>query len=197
MKNILKIRFFIVLCIDFVISAASINISIFLRLGDFLINSYETLIAAILVPVTFYFFKIYKTSWRYFSLLDMWTLIRACLVANIFIFISIFIFNRLEMIPRLVIVFNFFSLSVITCAARIIYRSLFEKFSSEAKKLKEDTIPVLLVGTEENSDAFIRGTEKKNSTYKAIGIISQNQINNNEYLIRGIPILPAYGIPKM
>ena len=36
---------------------------------------------------------------------------------------------------------------------------------------------------------FIRGTERKNSSYKAIGIISQSNINNKNYLIRGTPIL--------
>ena len=92
MTKFVNKRFLIVLLIDFIVGAVSINFSGFIRLGDFYtVNSYETLLAAILVPVTFLFFKIYKTSWRYFSLLDMWTLVRTCLIANIFIFISIFI----------------------------------------------------------------------------------------------------------
>ena len=110
----IKIRFLIVLLIDFSIGIISINLSGFIRLGDFFINSYEAIIAAIVVPITFYFFKIYKTSWRYFSLLDKSALIRVCLIANIFIFISIFILNRLEMTPRLVIFLNFFYLSILT-----------------------------------------------------------------------------------
>ena len=189
MIGLIKIRFLIVLLIDFYISIISINLAGFLRLGEFFINSYETIIAAIVVPITFYFFNIYKTSWRYFSLSDMWSLIRVCLIANIFIFISIFILNRLEMIPRFVIVINFFSLAVITCGARIIYRSVFEKFNFDISKRKEDSISVLLVGNEENADDFIRGTERKNSSYKAIGIISENKRVNKEYLIRGVPVL--------
>ena len=189
MIHLIKIRFLIVLLIDFFISIISINLAGFLRLGEFFINSYEAVIAAIVVPITFYFFKIYKTSWRYFSLLDMWSLIRVCLIANIFIFISIFILNRLEMIPRLVILLNFFSLSVLTCGARIVYRSMFEKLNLDISNRKEGSIPVLLVGSEENADDFIRGTERKNSSYKAIGIISEGKINNKEYLIRGVPVL--------
>jgi len=189
MMRLIKIRFLIVLLIDFFISILSINLSGFLRLGEFFINSYEVIIAAIVVPITFYLFKIYKTSWRYFSLLDMWSLIRVCLIANIFIFISIFIINRLEMIPRLVILLNFFSLSVLTCGARIIYRSMYEKLNLDISKKKEGIIPVLLVGSEESADDFIRGTERKNSSYKAIGIISENKLNTKEYLIRGVPVL--------
>ena len=75
-------------------------------------------------------------------------------------------------------------MAVITCGARIIYRSVFEKFNFDISKRKEDSISVLLVGNEENADDFIRGTERKNSSYKAIGIISENKINNKEYLIR-------------
>ena len=90
MINLIKKRFLIVLLIDFFISGISINLSGFIRLGNFYAtNSQETVIAALVVPITFFVFKIYKTSWRYFSLLDMWSLIRVCLVANIFIFISI------------------------------------------------------------------------------------------------------------
>ena len=189
MINMIKIRFLIVLLIDLFISIISINLAAFLRLGEFFINSYEVIIAAIVVPITFYFFKIYKTSWRYFSLLDMWSLIRVCLIANIFIFISIFILNRLEMIPRLVILLNFFSLSALTCGARIVYRSMFEKLNLDISNRKKGSIPVLLVGSEENADDFIRGTERKNSSYKAIGIISEDKTNNKEYLIRGVPVL--------
>ncbi len=189
MIHLLKIRFLIVLLVDFIISIASIYLAGYLRLGNFFINSYESIIAAIVVPITFYFFKIYKTSWRYFSLPDMWSLIGVCLIANIFIFISIFILNRLEMIPRLMIVLNFLSLSVLTCGARIVYRSMFEKLNLGISKKKEGSLPVLLVGSEENADDFIRGTERKNSSYEAIGIISANKINNKEYLIRGVPVL--------
>ncbi len=190
MTNLIKKRFLIVLLIDFCIGAVSINLSGFIRLGNFYaINSYETLIAAITVPSTLFIFKVYKNSWRYFSLVDMWSLIRVCLVANIFIFISIFILNRLDMTPRLVIVLNFFTLSVLACGARIIYRSLFEKFLLDSKAKNKNNIPVLLVGSEENADSFIRGTERKNSPYKVLGIISQNNIIDKNYLIRGVPVL--------
>ena len=190
MINLIKKRFLIVLLIDFFISGISINLSGFIRLGNFYAtNSQETVIAALVVPITFFVFKIYKTSWRYFSLLDMWSLIRVCLVANIFIFISIFILNRLEMTPRLVIILNFFFLSALLCGARIIYRSLFEKFFLDANIRNKDNIPVLLVGSEENADVFIRGTERKNSPYRVSGIISQNNLIDKNYLIRGIPVL--------
>ena len=190
MNNLINIRFLAVLLIDFIIGGVSINLSSYIRLGSFYaVSSYDTFIAAFVVPFIFSFFKIYKTSWRYFSLLDMWSLIRVCMVANIFIFICIFILNRLDMTPRLVIVLNFFTLSILACATRIIYRSGFEKFFLDANSKNKDGIPVLLIGSEENADAFIRGTERNNSPYKPLGIISQSSIIDKNYLIRGTPIL--------
>ena len=68
MLSLIKIKFFILLLIDFILSAISINISSFIRLGDvYSANSLETLIAAIKVPTNFFIFQIYKTSWRNFS----------------------------------------------------------------------------------------------------------------------------------
>ena len=190
MRNLVNIRFLVVLLIDFVIGGLSVNLSSYVRLGSFYtVSSYETLIAALVVPSIFLFFKIYKTSWRYFSLLDMWSLIRICMVANIFIFICIFILNRLGMTPRLVIVLNFFTLSILACATRIIYRSAYEKLFLDANAKNKDGIPVLLVGSVGNADAFIRGTERNNSPYKPLGIISQSNITEKNYLIRGTPVL--------
>ena len=99
------------------------------------------------------------------------------------------------MTPRLVIILNFVTLSLLACGARIVYRSVFEKFFLEANTKDKDDIPVLLVGSEENADAFIRGTERKYSPYKVAGIISQSDIITKNYLIRGTPVLGNIDIP--
>ena len=94
-------------------------------------------------------------------------------MANICIFIVIFIFNRLENIPRLVIVYNFMTMLIITSSARVTYRIIIEKFSySDKGNIKK--IPVLLLGFGDNADSFIRAAEKKNSVYKVIGLIIEN-----------------------
>ncbi|MDA9559004.1 polysaccharide biosynthesis protein, partial [Alphaproteobacteria bacterium] len=118
----------------------------------------------------------------------LWFLVKACLIVNIFIFLILFIFNRLENIPRLVIILNFFILTFGTGASRIIYRTIFEKFSL-LNSYSTGKIPVLLIGSVDNADSFIRATERNSSIYKVIGIVNDENIVNKEFLIRGIPIL--------
>ena len=188
MKNLIKLKLTVVIMLDFFSSILSINIANYLRI-DYLEKIYlETIIAGIILPVIFYSFNIYKRPWRYISISDIWPIFKSCLLANLFIFIIIFIFNRLENIPRLVIVYNFITLLIITSSARIIYRIIIEKFSYSNKEMTEK-IPILLLGFGDNADSFIRAAEKKNSVYKVLGIITDNDSEHEELFIRGVKVL--------
>ena len=187
MNNYIYIKIYIVIFLDILSSIISLNLASFLRNNSFAILPIETILAAIILPSLFYFFGIYKRPWRYFSLSDLWYILKITFLANAFIFISIFIFNRLENIPRLVILFNFFTLVSITCAIRIIYRSIFESFSISSEGITKK-IPVVFLGIGDNSETFIRSTQRKNNIYKVIGLISKGP-EFRKALIRGVPVL--------
>ena len=188
MKKIVNIKFFIVILIDFIISGLSLNVSNYIRIHYLEALTIETIFACILVPIIFFILGVYKRSWKYFSISDLWSLVKACLIANIFIFLIIFIFNRLDNIPRLVIILNFFTLTFGSGGSRIIYRTIFERFSFLVSN-STGKIPVLLIGSVDNADSFIRATDRKSSVYKVIGIVNEESKINKEFLIRGIPVL--------
>ena len=129
MKNFLNLKIIIAIVIDLMLSGLAINISSYIRLNFFEVIKVETISASLLLPIVFIFLGIYKRPWKYFSIDDLWSLVKACLLANILIFLAIFIFNRLENIPRLVTILNLFMLVFITSSTRIIYRTIFEKFT--------------------------------------------------------------------
>lgn len=181
-------KIFIVITLDLLLSVFALNLSVYIRINYFDLFTIETVIAALIVPLTFYFFNIYKRPWRYFAISDLWFLVRTCLLANIFLFIIVFIFNRLDNIPRLVILLNFFTLTCSTCSARIIYRSIIEKLSNSLNN-KVKKIPILFAGTGDDADSFIRDTERKNSVYKVVGLISENKKYFEKFFIRGVPVL--------
>ncbi len=188
MKNIINKNFFIVILIDLIISGMSLNISNYIRINYLEALTLETIFACLLVPIIFFILGVYRRSWKYFSISDLWALVKACLIANICIFLIIFIFNRLDNIPRLVIILNFFTLTFIAGGSRIIYRTIFERFSFLGSNAT-DKIPVLLIGSVDNADSFIRVTERKSSVYKVSGIINEESNINKEFLIRGTPVL--------
>ena len=188
MKNFLNIKTIIAIIIDLILAGLAINISNYIRL-NFLENiKVETICASLLLPAVFIFIGIYKRPWKYFSIDDLWSLVKACILANIFIFLTIFIFNRLDNIPRLVIILNLFTLVFFTGGIRIIYRTILEKFVflSSSDKTR---IPTLLIGAGDNADFFIRATERTNSIYNVIGILNQDHNKAKELLIRGVPVL--------
>jgi len=50
--------------------------------------------------VVYYYFRLYRSIWRYFSILDIINLAKAVFVANLSIILAIFIYNRFEGYPR-------------------------------------------------------------------------------------------------
>ena len=187
MKNFLNLKIIIAIVIDFILSGIAINISNYIRLSFFEVIKVETISACLFLPVVFIFLGIYKRPWKYFSIDDLWSLVKACLLANILIFLAIFIFNRLDNIPRLVTILNLFTLVFLTGSARIIYRTIFEKFAFLSSS--ETRIPTLLIGAGDNADFFIRATERTDSIYNVIGIIDLDHNKIKELLIRGVSVL--------
>ena len=188
MKNFLNLKIIIAIVIDLILSGLAINISNYIRLNFYDLIKVETISACLLLPLVFISLGIYKRPWKYFSIDDLWSLVKACLLANILIFLVIFIFNRLENIPRLVTILNLFILVFVTGSIRIIYRTIFEKFAflSYSDKTR---IPTLLIGAGDNADLFIRATERTDSIYNVIGILDIDQNKTKEFLIRGVSVL--------
>jgi len=188
MKNFLNFKIIIAILIDSIVAGLAINISNYIRLNFLEDIRVETVCASLLLPLVFIFIGIYKRTWKYFSIDDLWSLVKACILANILTFLTIFIFNRLDNIPRLVIILNLFTLVFFTGGIRIVYRTIFEKFiflySSDKAR-----IPTLLIGAGDNSDFFIRANERTNSIYNVIGILNLDHNKNKEFLIRGVPVL--------
>ena len=188
MKSFLNIKIFLAIIIDFILAGIALNISNYIRLNHLEDIRLETLCASFILPIIFIFLGIYKRPWKYFSIMDLWVLVKAWLYANILIFLSIFIFNRLDNIPRLVIILNLFTLVFCLGSIRITYRTLSEKFAFISSETNQ-RIPILLIGTGDTADSFIRGSERQNSNYKVIAIVHLDDNKNKELLIRGVPVL--------
>ncbi len=181
-------KLFLALILDGIVGLVSLYLAYWLRLNDIITSWEEILCAIFCTPITFYFLGVYRRSWRYTSTSDIWHLIRVNIAAVIFLFISLFIINRLENLPRLVLVINYFISITLTCGSRFIYRSFLEYMPF----LNSDSIrkiPIVLIGNRDNADSFIRAAHKPNGSYQVIGLIEQRKLNKERNLIRGVPVL--------
>ena len=188
MKKYINIKVFIAILIDFFLGGLSLYIANYIRLNYLEDIRIEVVISSFLLPVIFIVLGIYKRSWKYFSILDLWSFVKACLIANTLTFLFIFILNRMENIPRLVVILNFFTLIFLTGGARVIYRTLYERFSF-LLSYTQNRIPILLIGDNDNAEFFIRASERTSGLYKLLGIVNENDKENKDFLIRGVPLL--------
>ena len=154
MKKYINIKVLTAILIDFILGGLSLYIANYIRLNYVEYINLEVSVSSLVLALTFIFFGIYKRSWKYFSILDLWSLIKACLIANIITFLFVFILNRMENIPRLAIILNFFTLIFLTGGIRVVYRTIFERFSFLLSHT-QNRIPILLIGESDNTEFFI------------------------------------------
>jgi FlaA1/EpsC-like NDP-sugar epimerase len=164
---------------DTVMAAASLVLSLYLRLGDALfgyllpdIHLTVIMFTAIAVSV-FVSMRLYRGLWRFASMQDLITLTKAATIALAIFYLALFLYNRLEGMPRSVPFIHWMVLLVLLGGPRFAYRIIKDRMVGRSFTLRDDRrIPVLLVGANENTEHFLRDTERNaHASYRAVGII--------------------------
>ncbi len=165
---------------DTIMAALSFILSLYLRLGEaFLAQTqpYLLLGTAVFTLICVGFFlrmRLYKGIWRYASLSDLLAIIRAATL-SILVFVPVlFLLTRLEGYPRSALVINWLLLVMLLGAPRLIYRIVRDRgFHLDLTKLTDDRVPVLLVGSGDQAELFIRNSLHKDELpYRVVGIVA-------------------------
>lgn len=184
---------------DIVMAALSFYIALYLRVGQDMatITPYWregmalfTLVAA----VVFVGMRLYKSLWRYTSLKELVDIMKAVSVALLAFLLILFVFIRLEGMPRSTVLINWFVLVTLLSAPRLLFR-----FFSEGNLHLEwkdpasyRRIPVLLIGWNEQAQHFLREMEHARAAdYRVVGIVQSDKKNDGRR-IRGIPVYGTY-----
>ena len=129
-----------------------------------------------------YFYKNHHVLYNFFSTRDLVELIKTVILANLSFIIVIFLYDRLENIPRSNLIFNLaftvFSLTIARLIARFFY---FKKFTKSKNRKK-----IIIIGKEIDCYKFIKFNENENDI-EIIGLILTEKIIKGT--IRGITIL--------
>jgi len=182
MLHKIRSRGWIVFGHDIVMAALSFTISVYLRLDIWIVEYYrETWLAAAalftaIAAIVFWSSGLYRGVWRYASLNDLWAITRAVSLTVVIFAFAMFIWVRLETLPRSVLVIEWFVLMALLGGPRFFYRLLKDRrFGYETEIANGGAIPVLLVGAGDGAELFIRALRQGSaSNYRAVGILSES-----------------------
>ena len=168
---------------DLLMAPLSFWVSIYLRIGDrdpfynFDQLVYASILIILVAAIVFWRSGLYRGVWRYASVKDLWALTKAVtLVVLLFVFLM-FLWMRLEALPRSILVINWFVLMALLGGPRFLYRLAKDRRLDLSNGIiDEKQIPVLLVGAGDEAELFIRSLRQSRETsYRIIGIVAEDE----------------------
>ena len=181
---------------DLSLAMLSLPLSAFLRLGWSGLEIYlptisdMTLLFTLVSAIIFAIARLQRIAWRFISLNDVLLIAATSAAANLVFLTLMFMVNRLEGVPRSIIVINTLLLTCMMIGCRIVLRLWNERSPAFINSIGSNVVtPVLLIGATEAADAFILSSIRDpQSTFKVIGIVDTGARPKGS-LMRGIPIL--------
>ena len=189
-------RAFLAFLHDVVMAGLSFALALYLRLGDamltrdpgltILYGAAFTAIAAMVFLVT----GLYRGIWRYASLPDLFSIARAATLTVLIFLPVMFLFTRLETLPRSLLLIDWLVLIALLGGPRLGYRLFKDRgLDHLLEHGRGASVPVLLISTKEGADTFIRETVRdRNAVYRVVGMLSDtpSRVGREIY---GVPVL--------
>ena len=181
---------------DLVMAALSFCLSLALRLGEYTWLYVDDKVLFSLASFTaicglvFLFMGLYRGIWRYASMNDVVTIVKAATLALLLFLAFDFLVARLEAIPRSWLLINWIVLVFLLSAPRMAYRVLKDH---SARHLLERSlpgrVPVLVIGADDAAEVFIREMARDAAApYEVLGIVDTYGSRAGR-AIRGVPVL--------
>ena len=155
-------------------------LALWLRLGDglFVYNTglviQGTLLFILVAAPVFWWMGLYRGVWLYASLEDVLAIGRAATLAILLFMLVMFVWTRLETLPRSLLFIQWFILPVLLGGPRFLYR-LFKDRRLDLRLQREggSRIPVLLAGASDGAELFIRHLSRGGDVnYRVVGLVA-------------------------
>ena len=182
---------------DVVMAGLSFVLALYLRLGDDLLTTLDPQLIAlygvaftIIAGGVFLVTGLYRGIWRYASLPDLFNIARAAALTGLIFLPVMFLFTRLDTLPRSFLLINWLVLVALLGAPRLGYR-LFKdrRLDHLLERARGARVPVLLVSTKDGADTFVRETVRdREALYRVVGMLSDTPSRVGRQ-IYGVPIL--------
>ena len=180
---------------DIVMAGLSFVIAMYLRVGatDYRLQSellVEGAVAMTLISAAvFWASGLYRGVWRYASMDDLMAITRAATVTMLAFMVVMFLWSRMDDVPRSVPFINWFVLMALLGGPRFVYRSWKDRRIELPSLNSGNKVPVLLIGASDGADQFLRGLRQSADTpYSIVGILSE-QPERVGRTIRGVDVI--------
>jgi FlaA1/EpsC-like NDP-sugar epimerase len=200
LRGRLTLPFGLALLHDLAMAAISFPLSLWLRTGGlpfdlpFLRVGFLLFIAV--AAVVFFFAGLHRGVWRYASLPDLLAIARAVSMTVLVFLALLFLTTRLDGYPRSTLLINWFVLIFLLGAPRFGYRLLHDgNLRHMLERTSPLAVPVLLVGSDDAAEGFIREMRRAASApFAVLGILDHAGSRAGGRLgrhIHGVPVLAA------
>lgn len=186
---------------DIFMAAASFVLSLYLRLGEGF-SAYASTDAffqggvafTAIAAAVFLFMGLYRGVWRYASLSDLMAITRAATLVVLIFLLAMFLWTRMDTLPRSLPVINWFVLMALLGGPRFLYRLVKDRrFDLRFEGDGRPRVPVLLAGAGDGAELFIRSLSRTvDANYRVVGIASEKTSRVGRH-IHGIEVLGTLG----
>ena len=134
--------------------------------------------------LVFWWTGLYRGLWRFASMPDMWNILRACVVGAFAVSITLFLYNRLDHVPRTVLVVYPFVLAILLALPRLAYRYWKDSRLDFGRVASER---VLVLGAGKAGEALVRDLRRERR-YIPVGFLDDDTALRGSR-VHGVPVL--------
>ncbi|GAB2517321.1 polysaccharide biosynthesis protein [Lysobacter humi (ex Lee et al. 2017)] len=146
--------------------------------------STESALVVVVQALVFWQVGLYRGLWRFASVPDLWNILKAAIGGVLGIMLGLFLYNRMETVPRAVLVLYPIVLAAMLGAPRLVYRAWKDAQSDDRRK---SSTRVLILGAGQAGEALVRDL-RRFGTYQPVGFLDDAARLRGSKM-HGIPVL--------
>ncbi|GAB1596155.1 polysaccharide biosynthesis protein [Lysobacter claricitrinus] len=148
--------------------------------------SMETAFVLAVQGAAFWYVGLYRGLWRFASVPDLWNILKASVIGVIGVVAALFLYNRMDTVPRGVLVLYPVVLAAMLGAPRLIYRA-WKDVQSDGRRTSSTR--VLILGAGQAAEALVRDL-RRFGTYQPVGFLDDAPRLRGSKM-HGVPVLGA------
>ncbi|QNP42249.1 polysaccharide biosynthesis protein [Lysobacter terrestris] len=134
--------------------------------------------------LVFWQIGLYRGLWRFASVPDLWNIVKASGLGLFAILLGLFLYNRLDMVPRTVLALYPLTLIALLGAPRLLYRAWKD---SRENKGGERSVRTLILGAGRAGEALVRDLRRVGN-YQPVGFLDDATVLRGSK-VQGVPVL--------